>query len=613
MKFRFKQFEFDCEQLILKQDGKIFELNEKPAQLLLLFLTQADKIRSKHDILDRVWSGRVVSDQVVFQNISHLRALFGNDAIKTYTRKGYQWQLPLTEGDKKPAQESDFRDEAEKAEPRDRLHEYMAQDGKSSKVADWKRLGVYAFIISACVLFVWRGPSLVSDKADTVPSRLLQLSRQVDGQLPSDIRLLPQNNSLHQSLFDSPDQTWRSANLSEGQLLLGLKLYPLKGKMKGHQALRFQLQGKNRGWHGYLSSADIDTLIRQLVQFIETVSKTGYFNLASKHAALAQLVLLLEGQPNNQLITQELIKLHSDLGNFDIAEALVDYTLGSTEGWLNLGLFQLLKANIISLNGEQASAEAVVERSIENFSDLNLPHLESKARVHGAWVAFVNGNGDRSREYLNGAANKARMADEPLQEVQVHLTQAFMAVKGKEPALYHSHLDFAKQLIELHRLDDEHRVAVLSTLAWSANSKEQALEHYQAILSRPFSEQYRYNFYLAADVVRSESVQNNQFQTALDTIRDWQSRSFSDMTRARVAFAKGDWQRAQSLASAAFQSAQITLERNDALDAALLLLQNEEHLSPKFPRSKYIDFIAHKGTKRWLRMNRLAIAKLGYW
>ena len=67
MKFRFKQFEFDCEQLILKQDGKIFELNEKPAQLLLLFLTQADKIHSKHDILDRVWSGRVVSDQVVFQ------------------------------------------------------------------------------------------------------------------------------------------------------------------------------------------------------------------------------------------------------------------------------------------------------------------------------------------------------------------------------------------------------------------------------------------------------------------------------------------------------------------------------------------------------------------
>jgi hypothetical protein len=38
-----------------------------------------------------------VSEQVVFQNISHLRAIFGNDAIKTFSKRGYQWQLELTE------------------------------------------------------------------------------------------------------------------------------------------------------------------------------------------------------------------------------------------------------------------------------------------------------------------------------------------------------------------------------------------------------------------------------------------------------------------------------------------------------------------------------------
>jgi len=96
MKFSFKHFQFDCESQTLTQDGSILTLNEKSAQLLTLFLLNVDKIHNKIDILEYVWPDRVVTDQVVFQNISYLRSLFGSDAIKTFTRKGYQWQLPLT-------------------------------------------------------------------------------------------------------------------------------------------------------------------------------------------------------------------------------------------------------------------------------------------------------------------------------------------------------------------------------------------------------------------------------------------------------------------------------------------------------------------------------------
>ena len=95
MRYLFNNFEFDCEQQLLTRDGKLISLNEKPAQLLALFLREADKIHSKDDILAKVWPGRVVTEQVVFQNISYLRALFGNGAIKTFPKKGYQWQLPL--------------------------------------------------------------------------------------------------------------------------------------------------------------------------------------------------------------------------------------------------------------------------------------------------------------------------------------------------------------------------------------------------------------------------------------------------------------------------------------------------------------------------------------
>jgi len=70
MKFSFNNFEFDCEQQILTRDGKVFPLNEKPARLLTLLILDVNTIHNKTDILEYVWVGRIITDQVVFQNIS---------------------------------------------------------------------------------------------------------------------------------------------------------------------------------------------------------------------------------------------------------------------------------------------------------------------------------------------------------------------------------------------------------------------------------------------------------------------------------------------------------------------------------------------------------------
>ncbi|WP_440053889.1 winged helix-turn-helix domain-containing protein [Pseudoalteromonas sp. T1lg65] len=101
MKFAFKDFLFDSQSLALYKDEKKLNIKEKPAQILNLFLTEPETIHSKTDILEKVWPDRKVTDQVVFQNIGHLRALFGDDAIKTFSRKGYQWQFAVS-----PYQES---------------------------------------------------------------------------------------------------------------------------------------------------------------------------------------------------------------------------------------------------------------------------------------------------------------------------------------------------------------------------------------------------------------------------------------------------------------------------------------------------------------------------
>ena len=65
MKFRIKQFEFDSEQQLLTQHGQVITLNEKPAQMLALFVLEPNTIHSKQSLLDRIWRGRVVGEQVV--------------------------------------------------------------------------------------------------------------------------------------------------------------------------------------------------------------------------------------------------------------------------------------------------------------------------------------------------------------------------------------------------------------------------------------------------------------------------------------------------------------------------------------------------------------------
>ncbi|MCF2908529.1 winged helix-turn-helix domain-containing protein [Pseudoalteromonas sp. DL2-H2.2] len=97
MRYRFDDFEFDRKDLTLHRAGAALAIRHNEARLLALLLANPHRVLSKEEILNEVWQGKVVSEQAVFQNISHLRALFGNDAIKTYAKRGYQWQRPLGE------------------------------------------------------------------------------------------------------------------------------------------------------------------------------------------------------------------------------------------------------------------------------------------------------------------------------------------------------------------------------------------------------------------------------------------------------------------------------------------------------------------------------------
>ncbi|MCO7186927.1 MULTISPECIES: winged helix-turn-helix domain-containing protein [unclassified Pseudoalteromonas] len=145
MKLTFQDFEFDCQNLALSKQGRKISIKEKPATLLGLFLSDPQKIYSKAEILEHVWPGRTVTEQVVFQNIGHLRALFGDDAIKTFSKKGYQWQLPVQPAE--PAEELPQPDETMEQSVSAPGQQSSGQEKEPPQRVPWKWLAPLAALV----------------------------------------------------------------------------------------------------------------------------------------------------------------------------------------------------------------------------------------------------------------------------------------------------------------------------------------------------------------------------------------------------------------------------------------------------------------------------------
>ena len=95
MEYYFQDYVFKSEQLTLTKQGKLVKLRVNEAKLLALLLSDPNSVFSKDEIFSEVWSGKVVTEQVIFQNISRLRNIFDNHSIINHPKKGYQWNICL--------------------------------------------------------------------------------------------------------------------------------------------------------------------------------------------------------------------------------------------------------------------------------------------------------------------------------------------------------------------------------------------------------------------------------------------------------------------------------------------------------------------------------------
>src|SRR6476620_6828990 len=99
--YEFGPFRLEAETRSLFREGEFVALQPKAAEMLCALVESAGKLVTKEQLLERVWTGVVVEEGAIANNISVLRKLLdpsfaGDGPIATVARRGYRFIAPVT-------------------------------------------------------------------------------------------------------------------------------------------------------------------------------------------------------------------------------------------------------------------------------------------------------------------------------------------------------------------------------------------------------------------------------------------------------------------------------------------------------------------------------------
>jgi TolB-like protein/Flp pilus assembly protein TadD len=104
MIYRFGDFELDTARFDLRRGGRAGPVEPQVFELLVHLIEHRDRVVTRKDLYESIWSGRVVSEATLNSRIKAARAAIGDDGrsqslIRTFHRRGYRFVAPVTEVD----------------------------------------------------------------------------------------------------------------------------------------------------------------------------------------------------------------------------------------------------------------------------------------------------------------------------------------------------------------------------------------------------------------------------------------------------------------------------------------------------------------------------------
>ena len=331
MEYYFQDYVFKSDQLTLLKQGQLVKLRVNEAKLLALLLSDPNSVFSKDDIFSEVWSGKVVTEQAIFQNISRLRNIFDNHSIINHPKKGYQWNIALT------SPLDDIKAEVHGSS--------LSQDASTGKAA----IRYTVILLSLLLFFTFYFFYSINDQSSHMDRK----------NSPLKLALLPINLSAitnTQGLVDAPIvyDTLEKDLISHQDILItkvneklsyrqlqanlefvlldklseyqadGLLLIDLSSKY-GKYALNFSVEANGYFWRGELLGHNLSSVLKQLklqLSYLSSMQLLQQGNITRKTIS-AKLILLHQQYPENVIILNNLINNYLSAGHSNEASLLI--------------------------------------------------------------------------------------------------------------------------------------------------------------------------------------------------------------------------------------------------------------------------------------------------
>ncbi len=605
MKYLFDNFEFDSESLILTKNQAAIDIRHNEAKLLALLLGSSEKVFSKEDILADVWQEKVVSEQAVFQNISHLRSIFGNNAIKTYPKRGYQWQLKINAVDHAVVVNIE----------KNSLTPTISLNTPELRATGFPKLSTSHYVLlSLSILFISFFIFNKTTENNVAPIALSYLPI-VDLDDKVSIDLIDDENFDFTELEHNNAQEFAVSLEVEYPKLKIQHPHILIASFRSYQGqyfLDFLLKGPIAQWQGQLSGMSKSALVKKLKSHLQ---QPFIYDLLDEkkppEIMLANLTIAHQAAPNDLIILNELIRTYIQLNEFDKAMLMTEKLLAMADEQKNeqqIGNAFLLQSEILTRIELIDLSTEKLALAITQFEKINDLKRQADAWNTQSWVAHQNDDYDAVKVSLLKSAQYAYQANDKQRELHALTYLSVLAHKHHQDSDKFLYLRQAEDKMKQYELPIHYLAKIPFHYAIYADSPSAKEPHLKQVLALSTMTPDHWLAQSSRLQLVKHYISQRRFDAAKEIIAGTESdNADNSYLKTLVAQATESTEAFTNQAQKAFEQAEFSGNKGLSLDIALLLCT-----TPNTPVNYdfYLQYIDDNATKYWRRNNESKLLAL---
>ena len=613
MRYRFNEFVFDSDSLLLTNKGEATAIRHTEAKVLALLLDKTDTVLNKNDILSHVWQDKIVSEQVVFQNINHLRSMFGNDAIKTFPKRGYQWQLNT----------ETITPENHKVPNSPSIHSVVNSSQQSSfsvttQKQPFLQLAVFTIIIFVIVSAFYFQNELSQKESDRVIKlAYIPMTNLDDKSNPQHKNTIIEDVMLESAMlednndFDFTELTHLNTEQFEDSMaveypkLSNMHPYVLTGKIRTHKQktyIDFRVTGHFSDWPGQLSGSSRKDVIEQMQLHLK---QQVIYDFISKPQSLelkqARLSIAHKNSPNDLIILRKLSVFYFKTGELEKAMAMADKLISLAQSQnksQHVGRALLYQSKILTRKKLYDLSSQKLKLAMVQFEKTNDLKYLAHAWYYQSWLDHQQKNYPAIKASLLKSAQLAYAAKNKVGEIEALIYLGVLAHDYQKDDDKYLYLQQAENKIIAYQLPMYHLAKIFYRYAAFAQALSEKEPHLKQVLKLTTTTPEHW----AAQSSRKQLMQNYLMQNRLidaqaliDTvIVDNANNSY---LKALMAQAEQQTNQMISHAQRTFEQAQLAGDNSLSLDAALLLCKHAVNCD------FYSQYINENSTAYWRSTN----------